>query len=126
VRRGEAIGSRGQRWALEIPEGRAERRRGLLGRDGLEPGAGMLFERASSVHTIGMRFPIAVAFLGRADAEGSRSVRRVRAMAPGRVAWPRSGVRAVLELPAGADVRVGDDILCRLPTAGSSACAPIV
>jgi hypothetical protein len=53
-------------------------------------------------------------------------VRRVRAMAPGRLALPRAGVRAVIELPCGSDVRVGDAILCRLPTAGSDARAPIV
>ena len=126
MRQALATGPRGRRWTVEVPETRAERRRGLLGRDGLEPGTGMLFERASSVHTIGMRFPIDVVFLGRADADGRRVVRRVETMAPGRMAWPRPGVRAVLELPAESDVRVGDAILCRLSTAGSSTRAPIV
>ena len=121
-----AVGSRGQRWSVEVPETRAERRRGLLGRDGLGQGSGMLFERASSVHTIGMRFPIDVAFLGSVDGDGRRAVRRVATMPPGRMARPRLGVRAVLELPAGSDVRVADAILCRLPTTGSSARAPIV
>lgn len=87
----------------------------------------MLFERARSVHTVGMRFPVAVAFLGPPEGEvGVRRVRWVAAMSPGRVALPRPGVRAVLELAAGADVRVGDAILSRLPTAGSDARAPIV
>jgi hypothetical protein len=86
----------------------------------------MLFERARSVHTIGMRFPIRVAFLGEPDAAGRRVVRRVVEMAPGRVALPWPGVRAVLELAAEADVRVADAILCRLSTAGSSTRAPIV
>jgi uncharacterized protein len=123
--RGEALGERGHTWTIEVPETRAERRHGLLGRDGLDPGTGMLFERASSVHTIGMRFAITVAFLGKADGDGRRIVRRVDTLPPGRLAVPRLGVRAVLELPAGTDVRVGDAILCRLPTAGSNR-APIV
>jgi uncharacterized protein len=126
VLRGEAVGQRGQRWRIEIPETRAERRRGLLGRDRLEPGTGMLFERASSVHTIGMRFPIVVAYLGRADIEGRRTVLRVATLRPGRMAMPRLHVRAVLELPEGTDVRVADAILCRLSTAGSDARVPIV
>jgi hypothetical protein len=90
----------------------------------------MLFERTRSVHTLGMRFPIVVAFLGPIEepegVSGVRTVRRVLVMAPGRVTLPRRGVGAVLELPVGADVRAGDAILCRLPTAGSDARAPIV
>jgi uncharacterized protein len=126
VVRGEVTGSRGQRWTVEVPQTRTERARGLLGRDEMEPSAGMLFERTSSVHTFGMRFPIVVAFLGRPDPAGRRTARRVLTMTPGRVAPPRPGVRAVLELPAGSDVRVGDAILCRLSTAGSTTHVPIV
>ena len=96
----------------------------LLGRE--RAGPGLLIPRCRSVHTFGMRFPIDIVFLGRADADGRRVVRRVETMTPGRMAWPRPGVRAVLELPAGSDVRVGDAILCRLSTAGSSTRAPIV
>ena len=88
---------------------------------------GMLFERAGSVHTVGMRFPIVAVFLGRVDGEGRRVVRRVRTMPPGRfAALPKPTVRAVLELPAESDVRVGDAILCRLPTTGSNVRVPIV
>lgn len=126
MRRVELIGPRDQVFAVEVPETRAERAHGLLGRDGLDPGTGMLFERASSVHTIRMRFPITVACLTAADAEGRRVVRRVEVLRPGRMTRPRRGVRAVLELPAGSDVRVGDAILCRLSSAGSGPRAPIV
>ncbi len=125
--RGEVIGPRGQRWIVDVPQTRAERARGLLGRDRLRPGQGMLLERARSVHTLGMRFPLVAVFLGPPEgADGVRRVRRVATMPPGRLALPRKGVRAVLELAAGADVRAGDDILSRLPTAGSDARAPIV
>src|SRR6266516_2821290 len=54
-----AIGS----FQVEMPTNRRERMRGLLGRTGIEPGRGMLFEGARSVHTVGMRFAILVAFL---------------------------------------------------------------
>ena len=71
--------------------------RGLLGRDGLEPGTGMLIDAAPSVHMFFMRFPIDVVFLDR-----DRTVVGVRhRLAPWRVAGARHAV-AALELPAGA------------------------
>jgi uncharacterized membrane protein (UPF0127 family) len=45
---------------LEVADGVAGRARGLLGRDGVE--GAMLIKPARSVHTVGMRFPIDVAF----------------------------------------------------------------
>ena len=47
--------------SLEVAATRSARRRGLLGRDHLE--GALLLERTRSVHTLGMRFPIDVAFL---------------------------------------------------------------
>ena len=41
----------------------AEQRRGLLGRDGLAAGEALFFPRVRMLHTVGMRFPIDVAFL---------------------------------------------------------------
>jgi uncharacterized protein len=81
----------------EIPESSLGRARGLLGRDGLEPGEGMLIDRAGSVHMFFMRFPIDVVFLDR-----DRKVVGVRhGLRPWRVAGARRAV-AALELPAGA------------------------
>lgn len=40
-----------------------ERRRGLLGRDRLDPGEGLFILPCEWLHTIGMRFPIDVAFI---------------------------------------------------------------
>jgi len=99
----------------EMPESSFARMRGLLGRDGLEPGTGMLIDAAPSVHMFFMRFPIDVVFLDR-----DRKVVGVRhGLRPWRVAGARRAV-AALELPAGAaaaaglkggDVLVIEDIL---------------
>ena len=86
----------------EIPESAFGRMRGLLGRDGLEPGSGMLIDRAPSVHMFFMRFPIDVVFLAR-----DRTVVGVKhRLAPWRVAGARHAV-ASLELPAGRAAEVG-------------------
>ena len=86
----------------EIPESAFGRMRGLLGRDGLEPGSGMLIDRAPSVHMFFMRFPIDVVFLDR-----DWKVLSVRhELRPWRVAGARGAV-AALELPAGAAAAAG-------------------
>src|SRR5436305_449566 len=86
----------------EIPESAFGRMRGLLGRDGLEPGGGMLIDRAPSIHMFFMRFAIDVVFLDR-DRKVVRVVERLR---PWRVASARRAV-AALELPAGAAAAAG-------------------
>lgn len=78
------------------------RLRGLLGRDGLEQGEGLLLRPASSVHTFFMRFPIDVVFLDRALI--------VLGIADDVDPWraaSRKGAKAVLELPAGESLRRG-------------------
>jgi uncharacterized membrane protein (UPF0127 family) len=86
----------------EIPESSFGRMRGLLGRDGLEPGEGMLIDHAGSVHMFFMRFPIDVVFLDR-----DRKVVGVRhGVRPWRVAGARRAV-AALELPAGTAAEAG-------------------
>jgi uncharacterized membrane protein (UPF0127 family) len=86
----------------EIPESAFGRMRGLLGRDGLEPGSGMLIDRAPSVHMFFMRFPIDVVFLDR-DWKVVGVRHRLR---PWRVAGARHAV-AALELAAGAAAEAG-------------------
>jgi uncharacterized membrane protein (UPF0127 family) len=86
----------------EIPKSSFARMRGLLGRDGLEPGSGMLIDAAPSVMTFFMRFPIDVVFLDR----DWMVVRVVHALKPWRVAGARRAV-AALELPAGAAAEAG-------------------
>jgi hypothetical protein len=86
----------------EIPESTFGRARGLLGRSGLEPGGGMLIDRAGSVHMFFMRFPIDVVFIDRDwKVVGVRHQLR-----PWRVAGARRSV-AALELPAGAAAAAG-------------------
>jgi uncharacterized membrane protein (UPF0127 family) len=83
------------------------RMRGLLGRDGLEQGEGLLLRPASAVHTCFMRFPIDAVFLDRDLV--------VLGIADGLEPWRAAGRRdakAVLELPAGASagLEVGDEL----------------
>ncbi|QDC25918.1 DUF192 domain-containing protein [Georgenia yuyongxinii] len=85
---------------LWVARNRAERRQGLLGTDHLD--GALLIERCSSVHTVGMRYAIDVAFVGAAG-----RVRDVVTMVPGRVGLPRPLARAVVEAPAGELRRLG-------------------
>ncbi len=86
--------------ALEVCEGLADRTRGLLGRPGFE--GAMLLPRTRSVHTVGMGYPVDVAFLDR-DLVVLGTVR----VPPWRVALPRRGGRNVLEARAGSFERWG-------------------
>lgn len=103
MRRIVLIDPRGNRWETDVAQTRRERMRGLLSRDGLPEGRALLLERARSVHTFGMRFPITVAFLD--DRLEVLSVRQAR---PGRLLLPRFRTRHVLECSAGTDIRPGD------------------
>ena len=76
--------------------------RGLLGRDGLAQGEGLLIKPCGSVHTFFMRFPIDVVFLDR-----ELSVLAVRPeVRPWRTAGARGG-KVVLELGGGEAARLG-------------------
>jgi uncharacterized protein len=92
---------------VEIADTRRARRKGLLGREGLDASAALILLPCFSVHTISMRFPIDVVFLNR---EGV-VVRVVRNMGPRRIAaaWR---AHAVVELAANApgtrDLQCGD------------------
>jgi len=97
------LGPRGLGMRALVPQTRRERMRGLLGRSRLAPDRALLLERTRSIHTFGMRFPIAVALLDRELVV--RSVRRVRS---GRLLLPRLGSRHVLECAEGVDLRPGD------------------
>lgn len=78
------------------------RLRGLLGRNSLASGEGMLLRPAASIHTAFMRFAIDAVFIDRAD----RVVKVAAAIRPWRAAVC-FGADAVLELPAGEAARRG-------------------
>jgi uncharacterized protein len=94
------VGPRGLVILVEVPTSRGERARGLRGQRPFP----MLFERARSVHTIGMREPILVAFLDR-----DHRVIRAITVPPRRVVSCRRA-RHVLEMPVGIDLRPGDHL----------------
>ena len=82
----------------EVAETFAERMRGLIGRDGLEPGTGMLIPRCNCIHTCFMRFPIDATFL---DGRGA-VVKVVRDIRPWRLfVWGGFRAAQVLETAAG-------------------------
>ncbi len=92
--------STGRVVASRVTEARSpfRRLRGLLGRDGLEAGEGLLITPCNGVHTFGMRFPIDVAFLDRSH----RVLRVVDVLVPGRVVPWVAHAHHALELPAGS------------------------
>ncbi len=101
---------------LENAGGLAGQGRGLLGRDTLEPGTGMLFENGRFtpfmwMHMFFMRFAIDIVFLGRGDTV----IKINRRLRPWRVSSVVFGARKALELQAGASdesaTQVGDHIV---------------
>lgn len=99
---------------VELAVTRSARRRGLLGRHGLDLSAAMVLAPCAAIHTAFMRFPIDVAFV---DAEGC--VRKlVRNLAPWRIAVSPAAYAAI-EFAGGVerDLMPGD----RLYFAGADA-----
>jgi uncharacterized membrane protein (UPF0127 family) len=84
---------------LEVADSGPKRNKGLLGRNGLEPGGGLWIVPCESVHTFFMRFPIDLVYLDR-----SKRVCKVRrAVGPWRVSVCLTA-HSILELPAGVVV----------------------
>lgn len=81
---------------LEVARTRSERARGLLGRRTID--GALWLQPARSIHTVGMAVPIDVA-LCRSDGQVLRVLHQ---LPPGRVTWPRAGVRLVVEAGAGS------------------------
>ena len=99
VRDGEVLAT------VEVADSLKSRLRGLLGRDALD--GALLINKARSVHTVGMRFPIDVAFCDR-----NMTVLATKRMRRYRIGAPRLRARCVLEAEAGAferwQLRPGD------------------
>jgi uncharacterized protein len=96
--------------ALEVAETAWSRMKGLLGRgaDKFRPGQGLWISPSEGIHTIGMSFPIDVAYL---DAD-RRVIMTYHKLVPFRVAAVKLKAKSVLELPPGTLARskteVGD------------------
>jgi hypothetical protein len=87
---------------VEVADSIWKRLRGLLGRDGLEQGHGMLFRGESSIHSAFMRFRFDAVFMDREL--------RVVGLAPDIPPWrarAAKGARNILELGAGEISRTG-------------------
>lgn len=109
VARGTVLGTR-----IGLADGWWSRLRGLLGRETLGHGEGLLLRPCRSVHMLGMRMALDVAFLD----PGGRVVALYPALGPGaRTGWHGSA-RDALELPAGTlaatGTREGDTIVCTM------------
>jgi uncharacterized membrane protein (UPF0127 family) len=93
--------------SLDLANSWRDRAIGLIGRRSYD--GGMLIEPCKAVHTIGVRFPVDVAFL-----DEHRVVIAMTRMAPYRVGMPRRGARSVLEAEAGAferwNLALGDEL----------------
>jgi uncharacterized protein len=92
---------------LEVATSHRDRMRGLLGRERID--GALLLERARSIHTVGMRFAIDVAFCDR-----DLTVLRVVTMRPNRLGRPVPRARSAIEADAGSferwGVSVGDQL----------------
>lgn len=102
ARTGQVVAS-----AVEVARTRADRCRGLLGRDHLDRSAALVLSPCWAIHTAFMRFSIDVMFV---DHDGE-VVRVVRELGAWRMAAVRRA-RAVIELSGGSllgcDIRIGD------------------
>jgi len=81
---------------VEVADTSRKRRKGLLGRTSLSEGEGLWITPCEAIHTIGMKFPIDVLFLGR----DRKVIKLKEAVPPGRIAVCLRA-HSVLELPAG-------------------------
>ena len=93
--------------SLDVAASSRERRRGLLGRDGID--GALLLRGTRSVHTLGMRFDLDVAYC-----DADLAVLDVVRMRRWRLGLPRLRARVVIEAEAGAferwRLRAGDQL----------------
>ena len=97
--------------ALEVAEGFGARSRGLLGREGID--GAILLRPARSVHSLGMKFAIDVAFC-----DTDLTVLRTVCLPPGRMTRPSLRRGCVIEAESGAfdrwRLRPGDKLEVRV------------
>ena len=96
---------------LEVADSLWARFMGLMGRPGLDSGAGLWLSGTNGIHMMFMRFAIDAVFLGKPDPAGD-DVRPVLSVHRGLRAWTGlvpfvRGANSVLELPVGTIERSG-------------------
>lgn len=79
---------------------------GLLGRQGLAEGEGLLIRPCQGVHTFLMKFPIDVVFLDREN----RIIHTVQNLQPNRMTKVLLRASSVIELPAGTVFHSGSGV----------------
>ena len=104
--RGTLIGHR-----IQVADSSLTRLVGLLGRKGVDAGAGLWIKPSSGVHTVFMRFPIDVIGLDK----NRRVIKLWSKLVPYRVTSVSTELRSVIELTAGriaeCGVQLGDQIV---------------
>ncbi len=103
--RGSVLGE-----AIEVADSASRRVKGLLGRECLEDGQGLLFKRCSSLHTFFMRFPIDIVFADRAG----RVLKHSSGVKPFKLVAAPLKAHYALELPVGSIARSGTRVGDRL------------
>lgn len=99
--------------AFSLAGDSASRRAGLMGREALPPGTGLVIAPSQGVHTFGMRFPIDVVCVNRAGVV----VKCRSAVVPRRLVLAWSAF-AMIEMAAGESARAGlvvGDVLLAQP-----------
>jgi uncharacterized protein len=91
---------------LRVAETLFTRCKGLLGRESLPPGEGLLIRPCLAVHTFLMKFPIDVVFLDKEN----RVLKAVRDLQPHRISSIVIFSAGVIELPAGTLWETGTEI----------------
>ena len=95
---------------IELADTSLKRMVGLLGRRGLDAGAGLWIKPSSGVHTVGMAFAIDVVGLDR----DLKVIKLWRRLVPYRLTSVSLQLRSVLELPSGtiaqSEIQLGDQL----------------
>ena len=101
--RGTVIGE-----TIEVAESASQKVKGLLGRECLEDGQGLLFKGAGSLHTLFMRFPIDIIYTNKQG----KVIKTAKAVRPFKLVAAPLRCHYAIELPAGAisasNTQVGD------------------
>ncbi|MCM2357775.1 MAG: DUF192 domain-containing protein [Geobacteraceae bacterium] len=96
--------------SLGVAETIFSRMKGLLGRNSMAEGEGLLIRPCKGIHTFGMRFPIDVVFLDKTN----RVIAVTKSIPPNHMTRMYLGASSAIELPAGilekTATKIGDEV----------------